>query len=75
MAEVRSVPGVGGGRGVFALRDILAGEVVSQESPFVFLPKPDPGAQDNRPVFEQLTQRILEVFMHHAPQAIRSDFQ
>lgn len=73
MAEVRRMGGVGGGRGVFALRDILPGEVIDEEMPLVELRRGDrdvwePSSQktaaageqeEEVPFYERLAGRVL----------------
>lgn len=68
-AEVRSLDQIiGGGRGVFALRDIRAGEVVHEEKPFLLLPQRRVSSMEGQqpvqkslkePVFERLARKIL----------------
>lgn len=68
-AEVRPLDQtIGGGRGVFATRDIRAGEVVHEEKPFLLLPQgrvssmvgQQPMEKSSRePVFERLARKIL----------------
>ena len=64
--EVRVMPGIGGGRGVFACRDIRVGEVVLQEAPLVrALPtnqKSEEGTvrAKDEPLHMQLTRRVLQ---------------
>jgi len=64
--EVREVPGIGGGRGGFACRDIRVGEVILEETPLVrSLPtnqKTEEGTvrEEDEPLHLQLTRRVLQ---------------
>ena len=64
--QVREMPGIGGGRGVFARRAIKVGEVVLEEAPLVrALPthqKSEEGTvrSTDEPLHMQLTRRVLQ---------------
>ncbi|KAJ1491337.1 hypothetical protein T484DRAFT_1774780 [Baffinella frigidus] len=66
-AEVRAMPHMGGGRGVFATRDIKAGEVIFSEAPLVPQAPPRSEEEAQEELHMQLTRRVLQ-----APTADRS---
>jgi len=64
--EVREMSGIGGGRGVFARRDIRVGEVVLEEVPLVRALPTHQKSEEGRvratdePLHMQLTRRVLQ---------------
>jgi len=64
--EVREMSGIGGGRGVFARRDIKVGEVVLEEVPLVRALPTHQKSEEGRvratdePLHMQLTRRVLQ---------------
>jgi len=59
-AEVRSMPDMGGGRGVFATRDIKPGEVVFSEAPLVPQAPPKSEEEAQEELHMQIARRILQ---------------
>ena len=59
-AEVRAMPHMGGGRGVFATRDIKPGEVIFSEAPLVPQAPPKSEEEAQEELHMQLTRRVLQ---------------